>query len=37
MREKCSIDPVFTNPLEGESTELIAVLAAVLGRTRGRG
>jgi four helix bundle protein len=36
LREECSIDPAFTEPLEAESSELIAVLTTMINRTRVR-
>ncbi len=36
LREECSVDPSLTNPLENESSELIAIFTTMINRTRDR-
>ena len=36
FREECSIDLAFTEPLEAESSELIAIFTTMINRTRVR-
>jgi four helix bundle protein len=34
LREECGIDPTLTQPLEAESSELIAILSTMIHRTK---
>ena len=36
LREQCGIEPAFTNLLEAESSELIAIFTTMINRTKGR-
>lgn len=37
LQEECGIAPALTQPLEKESSELIAIFTAMINRTRGKG
>ena len=37
LREECGVDPVVTEPLEKESSEMIAIFTTMINRTRNRG
>ena len=37
LREECAIEPKFTQPLEQESSELIAIFTTMINRTKGKG
>jgi four helix bundle protein len=34
LREECGIDPALTQPLESESSELIAIITTMINRTQ---
>jgi four helix bundle protein len=36
LREECAIEPNLTQPLEQESSELIAIFTTMINRTRGQ-
>ena len=36
LREECAVDPKLTKPLEGESSELIAIFTSMINRTKGK-
>lgn len=36
LREECGIDPSFTEPIENESNELIAIMTTIVRRTGGK-
>ena len=35
LREECAIDPALTQPLEQESSELMAIFTTMINRTKG--
>ena len=37
LREECAISPTLTQPLERESSELIAILVTMINRTKRKG
>jgi four helix bundle protein len=37
LREECAIEPKLTQPLEQESSELIAIFTTMINRTKGKG
>jgi four helix bundle protein len=37
LREECAIEPKFTQSLEQESSELIAIFTTIINRTKGKG
>src|ERR1035437_866963 len=37
LREECSIEPKLTQPLEQESSELMAIFTTMINRTKGKG
>src|SRR5664280_1849779 len=37
LREECSIEPGLTQPLETESSELVAIFTTIINRTKGNG
>ena len=37
LREECAIEPKLTQPLEQESSELIAIFTTIINRTKGKG
>ena len=36
LREECGIEPVLTQPLENESSELMAIFTTMINRTKGK-
>ncbi len=36
LREECAIEPTLTQPLEQESSELIAIFTTMINKTKGR-
>jgi four helix bundle protein len=36
LREECGIEPNLTKPLEGESSELLAIFTTMINRTKGK-
>ena len=36
LREECGIEPVLTEPLENESSELMAIFTTIINRTKGK-
>ena len=37
LREECGVEPALTEPLESESSELIAIFTTMINHTRDRG
>jgi len=37
LREECAIEPKLTQPLEQESSELMAIFTTIINRTKGKG
>jgi four helix bundle protein len=37
LREECAIEPLLTQPLEKESSELMAIFTTMINRTKGSG
>jgi four helix bundle protein len=37
LREECAVEPKLTQPLEQESSELMAILTTMIKRTKGKG
>jgi four helix bundle protein len=37
LREECAIEPKLTQPLEQESSELIAIFTTMINKTKGKG
>lgn len=35
LREECGVDPAWTQPLESEADELMAILTTIINRTKG--
>jgi four helix bundle protein len=37
LREECAVEPKLTQPLEQESSELMAIFTTIINRTKGNG
>lgn len=36
LREECGIEPALTEPMEGESSELVAIFTTMINKTKGK-